>query len=79
MAAITYFMATPPEGNHEQLTMLATGDDERDVEDIMVQARRQGWKGALVGKFVSDSAGPYRHMDGKDIFRHHVRQWVKAL
>ena len=80
MAAITYFTAIPAEGFHAQITMLATGDDERDVEDIMAETRRAGWNGgALVGKWISDTRRGERDADGKNKFRGHVREWVKAL
>ena len=70
---ITYFLATRcvSVDADEQITTLATGDDDADVTRLSEHARSLGWPLFSIRKMVSDSSGPERCADGKDVYRHH--------
>ena len=69
---ITYFLATRccSVDADEQITTLATGDDDADVMRLGEHARSLGWPLFSVRKMVSDSSGDERCPDGKDVYRH---------
>ena len=72
MPALVYFLATPDGNQNEQVTMLATGNDELDFDSITGYVESLGWDDARVVKMMSDTAvGSGYHHDGKDEFRYH--------
>ena len=74
MAQIEYWQMVPADQpTARQLTMLATGDDEADVEALKSRIGRLHWSGAIISKWISDSQGSERQPDGKDAFRFHQR------
>lgn len=80
MLTISYYTAIPADGFREMITMLSSGDYEADMADMATAVNEAGWtRGALVSKWVSHTWGDERHPDGKDKYRRHVRQWVKAI
>ena len=70
---ITYFQATRciSVDADEQITTLASGDDDADVKRLSEHARSLGWPLLSVRKMVSDSSGDERCPDGKDVYRLH--------
>ena len=78
MPDLTYFVAVPEDGSlTEQVTTLATGDDEDDIRRLAAHANTHGYiKGKMsIFKFVSRSSGDEKASDGKDIYRHHEAQY----
>ena len=70
---ISYFQATRciSVDADEQITTLASGDDDADVKRLSEHARSLGWPLFSIRKMVSDSSGYERCPDGKDVYRHH--------
>ena len=76
MAAVEYLTAQGHEDHNQYITMLASGDDQADVQAMMAQASKDGFEDPIIiTKWVSDSTGEVIHPDGKDMFRAHRRQW----
>ena len=71
---ITYFLAVRCVNvdADEQITTLATGDDDADVRRLSEHARSLGWPLFSIRKMVSQSSGDERCPDGKDVYRHHM-------
>ena len=71
---ITYFQATrciSVDADDEQITTLASGDDDADVKRLSDHARKLGWPLFSIRKWISDTSGHEREPDGKDVYRHH--------
>ena len=69
---IQYFAASRSVGlGDEQITTLASGDDDADVKRLSEHAREIGWPLFHIRKQVSDTSGDVRGPDGKDVYRHH--------
>ena len=73
---ITYFVANRRDSGSdpfgmEQLTTLATDDDEADLIRLGDHARSLGWAVWVCSKWESDTSGDERCPDGKDVYRHH--------
>ena len=80
MPDLTYFVAVPADGSFtEQVTTLATGDDEDDIRRLTNHCLAHGYMekgfGFSVYKFVSVSSGQDQAPDGKDVYRHHEAQY----
>ena len=75
---ITYFLATRciSVDADEQITTLASGDDDADFKRLSEHARSLGWPMFSIRKMVSDSSGLERCADGKDVYRHHQGRLV---
>lgn len=74
MAEIVYFTSWPIyEDKIHQLTMLATGDDDKDTEDLCRHGAALGFRYLVVEKWKSNTSSNLRSPNGDDIFRLHTR------
>ena len=79
MPDLTYFIAVPKDKSFtECVTTLSTGNDEEDKQRLIGHCNTHGYiKGELsVFKFTSVSSGEAKTLDGKDVYRHHLRQEI---
>ena len=77
---ITYFQATRciSVDADEQITTLASGDDDADIKRLSDHARELGWPLFSIRKQVSNTSGDERCPDGKDVYRLHQGRLVKV-
>ena len=75
---IVYFQATrciSVEAD-EQITTLASGDDDADFTRLSEHARSLGWPMFSIRKWISNTSGDERCQDGKDVYRLHQGRLV---